>query len=112
MFASREELWLFTDWMLLDVATRVPSGKNPTVPIRGVWIEYDDPNPKGRGKVGIRKGPGSMRESDLPMRRYVVIRVLRDHGLSLNEACAEVAVRLNQTTENEINSIASRSLTA
>jgi hypothetical protein len=107
MFASTEELWLFTDWMLLDVAERVASGKNPTIPIRAVWIEYDDPNPKGRGKAGIRKGPGYMRGSDLPMRRYVVIRVMLDHGLSLKEACVAVAVRLNRTTEAELSSIAS-----
>ena len=107
MFASDEELELFTDWILADIAERAPSGKNPTTPMRSVWMEYDDPNPKGRGKAGIRKGHRFMRGSDLPTRRYIAIRVLLDHGRSLKEACAEVALRLHRTTEKQLNSIAS-----
>lgn len=95
-FASEEELSLFVDWVLADIAERPSRGKNPADPIRGVYIEYGpDPHPNKRGKSGIRKGPAHMRGSDIVARRYVAVVALQEPGRSLKEACAEVAIRLH-----------------
>ena len=99
-FSSEEELLLFVDWVLADVAKRPSHGKNPTRPIDGVWISYGpDSNPKGRGKAGIRNGPAHMRGSDIVARRYVTILALRQSGRSLKDACYMVAERLNGGTK-------------
>jgi hypothetical protein len=98
MFKTDEERLLFVDWILADVASRPVHGKNPTAPMRGVWIDYDIPHPSGRGKAGIRKGPAYMRLSDVVSRRYVAILALREAGRSLKEACGEVATRLHGAT--------------
>ena len=98
-FSGDEELLLFVDWVLADIAKRPSRSKNPTRPIDGVWIGYGpDSNPKGRGKAGIRKGPAHMRGSDIVARRYVTILALRQSGRSLKDACFMVAERLSGAT--------------
>ena len=87
-------LLLFVDWVLSNAASRASSGKNPTSPLRAVWIEYGpDAQPSRRGKAGMRKGPARMRGSDLAARRYVAILALRQAGWSLKEASNHVAKR-------------------
>jgi hypothetical protein len=55
-FATDEELWLFVDWLLSDVAERAPSGKNPSLAIKSFAINYPQRDPRKRGKSGIRVG--------------------------------------------------------
>ena len=99
-FGGDEELLLFVDWVLADVAKRPSRSKNPTRPIDGVWIGYGpDANPKGRGKAGTRKGPAYMRGSDIVARRYVTILALRQSRRSLKDACYIVAKRLSRGTK-------------
>jgi hypothetical protein len=105
MFAN-DELCLFVDWMLSDVAERAPSGKNPTTALNSFAINYQQPDPSKRGKAGVRGGAWArIRGSDLAMRRYVVIRVLRKHGLSLQDACYQVCKRLHKETDKDFESI-------
>jgi len=105
MFAN-DELSLFVDWMLSDVAERAPSGKNPNTALSSFAIHYQKPDPSKRGKSGVRGGAWArMRGSDLAMRRYVVIRVLRKHGRSLKEACWQVFMRLHKKTDKDLESI-------
>jgi hypothetical protein len=104
MFATEAELALFIDWIFLEVATRPRAGRNPTESIRGIYIEYEDPTPTKRGKGGLRKSPGSMRRSDIAMRRYVAIEALMKHGRSLKTACADVAICLEKANLSEMRS--------
>jgi hypothetical protein len=95
-FSDEEELQLFVDWVLADVAKRQSRGKNPTCLIDGIWVAYGpDHNPGGRGKAGLRKGRGQQRGSDIVARRYVTILALQRSGRSLKDAFFIVAQRLN-----------------
>lgn len=105
MFTNEAELWLFIDWLLLGVAKRPEAGKNPTQPISGPWVLYNQLDQKKRGKSGVRKGQAYLRGSDLPMRRYLAIAAMREHGFSHDAACAELGIRLGKTTAPEMASI-------
>ncbi len=96
-------LILFIDWVLLDCARRQPSGKNPHEPMAGIWMARGV-SPKGRGKAGARRA-FKLRLSDLPLRRYVAILALRQIGITLDDACWEVALRLGKTTLAQESSI-------
>jgi hypothetical protein len=95
----------FLDWIFLDVASRAASGKNPDVPIAGLFRAYSQQPSKGRGKAGVRRGRSYMRRTDLSLRRYVAILALRKLGFTVDQAAAEVAVRLGKKTANEIDAI-------
>jgi hypothetical protein len=87
-------LRLFIDWLFLGASNRRSSSKNPSTPMRGFWLDYDQPDPRRRGKGGIRKGPAYIHQGDLVVRRYAAIFVLRESGRTLKAACSEVAERV------------------
>jgi hypothetical protein len=62
-------------------------------------------NPKGLGKGRGPKGPILHAPDRLVTARYVAILELRKLGFTVDQAAAEVAVRLGKKTANEIDAI-------
>jgi hypothetical protein len=58
----------FLDWIFLDVASLAASGKNPDVPIAGLFRAYSQQPSKGWGKAGVRRGRSYMHRTDLSLR--------------------------------------------
>jgi hypothetical protein len=95
----------FLDWIFLDGASRAASGKNPDVPIAGLFRAYSQQPSKGLGKSRGPKGPILHAPDRLVTARYVAILALRKLGFTVDHAAAEVAVRLGKKTANEIDAI-------
>jgi hypothetical protein len=95
----------FLDWIFLDVASRAASGKNPDVPIAGLFRAYSHQPSKGLGKSRGPKGPILHAPDRVVTARYVAILELRKLGFTVDQAAAEVAVRLGKKTANEIDAI-------
>ncbi|MBZ5636950.1 MAG: tetratricopeptide repeat-containing protein [Acidobacteriia bacterium] len=82
---DQDDLPYFVPFVLLDEATRSPSGKRQTMPMKGFWME--------------RPGTTGMRESDGRLRRNVCIDALREFGgKPVDKAASEVATILGRRT--------------
>jgi hypothetical protein len=97
-----EELQQFVDYLLLDEAIRLSSGKTSDEPMRGLFISYGRPSSRRRGKAGARRGKACMHGSDISLRRYVAITALRHAHYPLKRACIEVGVRLGRSLDSEL----------
>jgi hypothetical protein len=103
--APPEPTMQFVDWMLLDLATRPTSGKNPEMALDGLWMGYFDPASKSRGKGGVRTGRAYVHRSDLSLRKYVAILKLKELGMLVEKASVVVGTRLGHTTAKEFTKI-------
>jgi len=89
---DKDDLPYFVPYVLLDEATRAPSGKRQTRPMIGFWMSRSD-------KIG-------MRASDGRLRRSVSIIVLREiGGMAIYKAAAEVATILGRRTTASVSTI-------
>ena len=89
MVLNKEDLPYFLAFVLQDEASRVPSGKRQTQPMRGFWMS--------------RGGKVSMRKSDSRLRSSVCIEALRTiEQLSVEKAAAKVATELGRRTAAEV----------
>jgi hypothetical protein len=99
--AVSEPLSQFIDWVLLDLAYREPSGKNPVTLMEGILRAYQ---PSSRGKGSGRRAY-KLRGSDLTLRRYISILALREEKFTLDFSFMEVASRLGQSTAAAAESV-------
>jgi hypothetical protein len=74
----------FVDWLFCDEATRTPTGKRQTQPLRGAFREYFQ---------GVK-----MRGSDIRMRRTTAITFLTEViGMSVEDAASFACERLHES---------------
>jgi hypothetical protein len=92
MDLNRDDLPHFVRFVLLDEASRPPSGKRQTKPMKAFWME--------------RGGKLNMRGSDQRLRRNICVHALHTiGGRDVFGAAAEVASILNPGTAAQVNGI-------
>lgn len=92
MELNQQDLPYYVAYVLLDEATRPPSGKRQTLPMQGFWMS--------------RQGKTGMRESDGRFRRGSCMEALLTVGrMTVSKAAAYVAQILGRTTSADVNRI-------